>query len=100
MHRPLSKSAGGLPGQDDLIREEAGGTVGLAFSATSKYIKLITSAGAEVGKSLGMVLETRLSRFEKREAFLSPLSGKDDYFHHFAESFVVLLIARREYLRL
>ena len=41
-----------------------------------------------------------VDRFEKREAFLSPLSGKDDYFHHFAESFVVLLITRREYLRL
>ena len=36
--------------------------VGLAFSATSKYIELVTSAGAEVGKSVGMVLETRLSR--------------------------------------
>ena len=30
--------------------------VGLAFSATSKYIELVTSAGAEVGKRLGMVL--------------------------------------------
>ena len=35
---------------------------GLAFSATSKYIELLTSAGAEVGKIMGMVLETRLSR--------------------------------------
>ena len=39
-----------------------------------------------------------MDRFEKREAFLSPLSGKDDYFHHFAESVVFLLITRREYL--
>ena len=31
--------------------------LGLAFSATSKYIELVTSAGAEVGKSVGMVLE-------------------------------------------
>ena len=31
--------------------------MGLAFSATSKYIELVTSAGAEVGKSVGMVLE-------------------------------------------
>ena len=36
--------------------------VGLAFSATSKYIELLISAGAEVGKNVGMVLETRLSR--------------------------------------
>ena len=35
--------------------------VGLAFSATSKYIEVVTSAGAEVGKIVGMVLETRLS---------------------------------------
>ena len=35
--------------------------MGLAFSAISKYIELVTSAGAEVGKSVGMVLETRLS---------------------------------------
>ena len=35
--------------------------VGLAFSATSKYIEVVTSAGAEVGKRVGMVLETRLS---------------------------------------
>ena len=34
---------------------------GLAFSATSTYIELLTSAGAEVGKIVGMVLETRLS---------------------------------------
>ena len=31
--------------------------MGLAFSAISKYIELVTSAGAEVGKSVGMVLE-------------------------------------------
>ena len=31
--------------------------LGLVFSATSKYIELVTSAGAEVGKSVGMVLE-------------------------------------------
>ena len=29
MLRPLSLSAGGLPGQDDLLREEAGGGAGL-----------------------------------------------------------------------
>jgi hypothetical protein len=31
--------------------------MGLAFSAISKYIEKITSAGAEVRKTLGMVLE-------------------------------------------
>ena len=31
--------------------------MGLTFSAISKYIELVTSAGAEVGKSVGMVLE-------------------------------------------
>jgi hypothetical protein len=31
--------------------------MGLAFSAISKYIELVTSAEAEVGKSVGMVLE-------------------------------------------
>ena len=36
----------------------------LAFSAISKYIELVTSAWAEIGKIVGMVwrLETRLSR--------------------------------------
>ena len=29
MYRPPSKSASGLPGQDDLLREEAGGGAGL-----------------------------------------------------------------------
>jgi hypothetical protein len=29
--------------------------MGLAFSAVSKYIALVTSAGAEIGKSVGMV---------------------------------------------
>ena len=81
--------------------------MGLAFSAISKYIELVTSAGAEVGKSVGMVLEVgdqvvqalgiedRLDKMEewpKALAFLSSDSGKDDHFHHFAESFVVLLI--------
>ena len=41
-----------------------------------------------------------MDRFEKMEAFLSPLSGKDDYLHHFFESFVFLLVTRREYMRL
>ena len=35
--------------------------VGLAFSATSKYIEVVNSAGAAVGKIVVMVLETRLS---------------------------------------
>ena len=70
--------------------------VGLAFSATSKYIEVVTSAGAEVGNAmLALGVEDRLVKMEeclKALAFLSSLSGKDDYFHHFAESFVVLLI--------
>ena len=81
--------------------------MGLAFSAISKYIELVTSAGAEGGTSVGMVLEVgdqvvhafgiedRLDKMEewpKALAFLSSDSGKDDHFHHFAESFVVLLI--------
>ena len=36
--------------------------VGLAFSATSKYIEVVISAGAELGMIVGMVLETRLFR--------------------------------------
>ena len=35
--------------------------LGLAFSATRKYIEVVTSAGAEVGKSVGIVLESMLS---------------------------------------
>ena len=46
----------GLPGQDDLLREEAGDGAGL-FYAISKYIELVTLAGAEVCKNVGMVLE-------------------------------------------
>ena len=51
---PLSLSAGGLPGQDDLLREEAGYGAGLLCH---QQVELVTSAGAEIGKSVGMVLE-------------------------------------------
>ena len=75
--------------------------MGLAFSAISKYLELVTSAAAGVGKSVGMVLEVgdqvvqalgiedRLDKMEelpKALAFLSSDSGKDNQFHHSAES--------------
>jgi hypothetical protein len=45
----------------------------------------------------------RLDKMEERLkalAFMSSISGKDDHFHHFAKSFVVLLIDWRAFLRL
>ena len=68
--------------------------MGLAFSATSKYIELIPSAGAKVGKSVGMLLEVgdqavqafgiedrleKMSEWLKALSFLSSVSGKDDH---------------------
>ena len=95
-----------MPGQDDLLREEAGYGAGLLCH---QQVELVTSAGAEIGKSVGMVLEVgdqavqalgiedrldKMKEWLKALAFLSSVSGKDDHFHHFAKSFVVLLVNR------
>ena len=44
-----------------MIYSERKLVVGLAFSAISKYIEVVNSAGAEVGRSVGIVLESMLS---------------------------------------
>ena len=65
--------------------------VGLAFSATSKYIEVVTSAGAEVGNAmLALGVEDRLVKMEECLKALTFLSSISD----FAESFVVLLISQ------
>ena len=80
---------------------------GLAYSALCKYIELVTSAGPQTGWSVGLVMEVgdqavqdlgmegrrdKMEEWLKGLTFLSSISGKEDYFHHFAESFVVLLL--------
>ena len=95
-----------LPSQDDLLWEEAGDGAGLLCHQQVHRAGHL-SCGAEVGNSVGMVLkigdqpvqvlgsEDRLDKIGewlKALTFLASVSGKDDHFHHFAESFVVLLI--------